>query len=435
MKRLFFCLLTIFILLAIIAEEDNLHASNGVVYRIPVTGEIDPGLVKMIEKGIREAKELGADLIIFEIDTFGGYVDSAVKIRDLLLDLPITSYTCVKGRAWSAGALITLAGNRIAMKSGSSIGAAETRPDEEKYISAFRKEFKSTAEARGKNPDIAAAMVDADIEIEGITEAGKLLTLTAIEASSHNIADLMAETINDIFIEEELEPARIITLEMTAAEKAARLVIRPTASTVLITIGIIAFLVEAFMLGFGVGGAIGILSLGIVFSSQIFYGGASWGLALLFLLGLVLILLEIFVIPGFGFAGIGGIAFVFLSIFFLFPTTELALSAISIILLSSLVAFVILVKLFGISPFWKRISLGESQTVEAGYTASDSRQDLLGKTARTITPLRPAGTADVSGRRIDVVSEGDYIDKEQVVKIIKVSGSRIVVQKTKEGDE
>lgn len=410
-------------------------ADSGLVYKIPITGEIDPGLVKVVEKSISEANEDGADLIIFEIDTYGGYVDSAIKIRDMLLELTIPSYTYVKGRAWSAGALISLAGNRMAMKEGSSIGAAETRPNEEKYISALRKEFKSTAEVRGKNSAIAAAMVDADIEIEGLTTSGKLLTLTAAEASKHGITDIVVESISDIYDHEDFKPARIINVEMTPSEKAARFIIKPSISTMLITIGVIALLIEAFMVGFGISGVIGLISLGVVFTSHVFYGGASWGLIILFILGLILMLLEVFVIPGFGLAGIGGLAALFTSIYLLFPTTEIALSAIALIMLFSLLAVGILIKLFGISPLWKRISLNESQTTEAGYIASRTRKELLGKKAIALTPLRPAGTAEIDGYRIDVVSEGGFIEKGLPVEIIKVSGNRVVVKKYQEGDE
>jgi membrane-bound serine protease (ClpP class) len=432
MKRVYFCLL---VLLLIITSGGLVKASTGLVYKIPITGEIDPGLVKVVERSIDEAEEAGADLIIFEIDTYGGYVDSAIKIRDMLLESAIPSYTYVKGRAWSAGALITLAGNKVAMKPGSSIGAAETRPNEEKYISALRKEFKSTAEVRGKNPDIAAAMVDADIEIDGLITSGKLLTLTANEALNHGITDIVVDDINGIFDHEDFKPARIVSIEMTTAEKAARFIIKPEVSTILITVGIIALLIETFMIGFGVSGVIGLLSLGVVFSSHVFYGGASWGLVILFILGLVLMLLEVFVIPGFGLAGIAGLVALLASIYLLFPTTEIALSAIALIMLFALLAIGVLIKLFGISPLWKRISLNESQTTEAGYIASETRKELLGKKARALTPLRPAGIAEIDGYRIDVVSEGGFIEKGQAVEIIKVSGNRIVVKKYQEGDE
>lgn len=412
-----------------------LAETSGLVYTIPITGEIDPGLVKLVERGISEAEDAGADLIVFEVDTFGGFVDSAIKIRDKILELKVPNFTYVSGRAWSAGALITLAGEKIAMKPGSSIGAAETRPKEEKYISALRKEFKSTAETRGKNPDLAAAMVDADIEIEGIINKGKLLTLTAEEAVENNITDIIVNNIDDIFKNIGFTPARVVNIEMTLAEKAARIIINPVVSSLLITVGIIALLIEVFIMGFGISGIIGLISLGLVFTSHIYYGEATWGILALFVLGLVLMALEVFVIPGFGLAGIGGLIAIFASIYLLFPTTEIALSAMAMIILISVAAVGVLIKLFGVSPLWKKISLNESQTAESGYVAQQSKKELLGKQALTITPLRPAGIAEIEGVRVDVVSEGGFIDKDQPVKVIEISGNRIVVKKSFEGDD
>ncbi len=407
--------------------------STDLVYKIPITGEIDNGLLKLTERGIVEAEDAGADLIIFEIDTYGGYVDSAIKIRDTILGTTIPTAAYVKGRAWSAGALIALAAENLIMSEGSSIGAAETRPNEEKYISALRKEFKATAEARGKNADLAAAMVDSDIEIEGVISKGKLLTLTALEALEHNMTDYRVSNIQQLYNELNYSPGRVEVVEMTMAEKAARIITKPTVTTMLITIGIIAIIAEAVIAGFGIAGTIGFLSLGLVFSSYIYYDLAGWGVMILFIIGIILMALELFVVPGFGITGIGGIIAMFASIYFLFPTFDIAITALATILILTITGLIVLVKIFGSSRLWNNISLGESQTKEAGYLAQNNKKDLVGKVGITVTPLRPAGIVEIEGESIDVVSEGRFINKDEEISVYKIAGNRIVVKKIREG--
>ncbi|MFP4015435.1 MAG: NfeD family protein [Halanaerobiales bacterium] len=406
--------------------------STDLVYKIPITGEVDNGLFKLVERGIAEAGEVGADLILFEIDTYGGYVDPAIKIRDLILSTNIPTVTYVGGRAWSAGALIALSGETLVMSVGSSIGAAEVQPYSEKQISAFRKEFKATAEARDKNADLAAAMVDADMVIEGITAKDKLLTLTAEEALEHNVADHRVENIEEMYKVIAYNPGRVVNIEMTTAEKAARIITDPYVTTILLTIGILALIAEAFIPGFGIAGTIGLLSLGTVFSSYIYYDVAGLGVMILLLIGLVLLALEIFLIPDFGITGIGGIIAIFVSIYFLFPSFEVAMGAIATILILTIAGIIVLFKLFGSSQVWKNISLGESQTREAGYLAQSDRKDLMGKVGNTVTPLRPAGIALIEGERIDVVSDGGFVDRDEEVIVYKIAGNRIIVKKIRE---
>lgn len=411
------------------------HSETAAVYKIPVSGEIDPGMVKLVKRGIEKAEEIGAANIIIQIDTYGGLVDSAIKIKDAIFDSGVPVITFVDGRAWSAGALIALAGDNLVMISGSSIGAAETRPLEEKYISALRKEFKATAESRGRNSEIAAAMVDVDIVIEDITESGKLLTLTAGEAEEHGICELVVNNINELLSYYELTGAAIEVEEFTSTEKIARVVTNPAISTILLTLGFLALLFEALIPGWGAGGTVGLLSLGLFFSSYIINGYASWGLVILFVVGIILLALEVFVVPGFGFTGIGGIIAVGTSLYFMFPRPEVALSVLATVMILSLGGSIIMIKIFGGSRFWKNISLGESQTKDTGYVAHDDKKDLQGQTGTTITPLRPTGTAEINGERMNVVSEGGFVDSGQKVEVIEVSGSRIVVKPIPEESE
>jgi len=421
------------ILIILLLFTFNLNAQD-IVYQIPIEGAIDQAMFSFFQRGFNQAEENNADIIIIKIDTYGGYVDPAIKIKDIILNSDTKTVTFVSNRAWSAGALIAISGEQMIMQRGSSIGAAETRPNEEKYISALRKEFKSTAEARNKNPELAAAMVDVDIEIEGIIEKEKLLTLTAEEAVDNNISDYMVDNTEGLYQYLNISGNQVNALKLTASERFAKVVTNPYISTFLLIVGFSALIFELLVPGFGFGGTIGLISLGMFFSGYVINGIASWGIILLFLVGLLLILLEVFVVPGFGITGIGGIVSILISLYFLFPTPQIAINIIATTLIATIVATYFIAKYFESSKLWSKISLGTSQTKEVGYVASIGNKKVIGKKGITVTPLRPAGIAEIEGKRVDVVSEGGFIDKEEKIKVIDVRGSKVLVQPYKEGE-
>jgi len=429
-KRITILFSLLVLLSSLLSLEVDARPSN-LVYQIPIKGTVNPGMLKLVKKGIAEAEEAGADAIIFNIDTYGGLVDSGIKIKDAIFATKVPTVTYVANRAWSAGALIALSSDKLVMLAGTSMGAAETRPNEEKYISALRKEFKATAERRGKNPDLAAAMVDKDIEVKGIIAKNKLLTLTASEALEHGMADLLVDDFKGLLEKLDLSGGKVVKVEATTAEKLARVVTNPNISILLLTVGFIALVFEALAPGWGVGGTVGLVSLGLFFSGYIINGVASWGLIILFLIGIILMTLEIFVVPGFGITGIGGLIAIFASLYFLFPTPDIALMVLATVLILSIIGTVILVRVFGTTRLWQRISLEESQTKDEGYIAAPKEATLLGEVGYSLTPLRPAGIVEVDGDRLDVVSEGGFIAKGEEVEIIKVEGSRVVVRAVK----
>lgn len=409
----------------------SLNAQD-IVYQIPINGDIDQAMFSFFQRSFNEAIENNADKIIVNIDTYGGYVDPAIKIKDIIINSNVKTVTYVSNRAWSAGALIALAGEEMVMKVGSSIGAAETRPNEEKYISALRKEFKATAEARNKNPDVAAAMVDVDIEIEGLIEQGKLLTLTADEALKNNITNQVVGSEQEFYNYIQLNKNQITKITPNATEKFADIVTNPYISTLLLIIGFSALIIELLIPGFGVSGTVGLISLGLFFSGFLINGVASWGIIVLFLVGLLLILLEAFVVPGFGITGIGGIISILVSLYYLFPTPQVAVNVIATSLIATVILTFFVGKYFGSSKVWSRISLGTSLTTDSGYVSSNEDKENIGKVGITVTPLRPAGIIKIDDRRIDVVSEGGFIDKNKKVIVIDVKGSKNLVKLYKE---
>lgn len=405
-------------------------ACAGEIYYLSASGTVDNTMYRYLSRGITEAEAAGADAVLIEVDTFGGLVDSATNIRDAILEAQIPIITFVKERAWSAGALISLAGNKLVMAPGSSIGAAETRPNEEKYISAFRSEFQATAELRGKNAEVAAAMVDADISIEGLTESGKLLTLTATEAAENGIADAVATSreaaLNAVGIQ-----GRLTRFDKTLSDNVLGWVTHPVVSGLLLAVGFAGIALEVFTAGWGGFGSIALIALGLFFAGHYYSGSASLNLILMFGIGLVLLLVEFFAVPGFGIAGIGGLALILLSVFLAFNNFSAGLAAVTIALLVSIILIMWGFRRLPKSNLWSKLSLGTSLTTESGYVSHQKREDLIGQIGKSLTPLRPAGSAIINGERLDVVSEGGWIERDTEILVSKVEGHRIVVKEVK----
>jgi membrane-bound serine protease (ClpP class) len=405
------------------------------VYVVNIEGTIEPGLASYVKRVVNEAENAGADAILVEVNTFGGRVDAATEIRDYILGFSGRSIAFVKGRAWSAGALITLAAEEIAMTRTASIGAAETIPKEEKQISALRGEFEATAENRGRDAKIAASMVDADIAIEGVVETGKLLTLTAQRGADLGFIDLIAASREEVLTEFGLEGAKIVEPTQNWAEKLARFLTDPTVSSLLLVLGFLGLLVEVTTPGWGVPGTVGIIALFLFFGGRLVIGLAGWGVVGLFILGFVLLFIEVFLIPGFGITGISGIISVFASLVLSFRNIREASFAISFAMVVSFLAVIVLAKRLGQSKTFGRIILKTAEHRDEGYVATPTRQEYVGKIGHTLTSMRPSGTVLVDGDRIDAVTEGDFMREGCMVEVLKAEGPRLVVRACEPGNE
>ncbi len=292
------------------------------VYLVNVEGIIDLGLAPFIKRVIKEAEKNKIEALILRINTFGGRLDAAVQIRDALIDSKIKTIAYIDKRAISAGALISLACNTIVMSEASTVGAAtpveigltETKPTSEKVVSYFRSEMKSTAEKNHRPSDLAEAMVDPDVEIPGLDPKGKLLTLTTESAIKYKFADFVSNSVDEILTKLQYKDREITTFKINWAEQIVRWITNPVVSSLLMTIGFLALLLEFKAPGFGLPGIIGILSLSLFFFGHYIVNLAGLEEILLFVIGLGLILAEIFVIPGFGIIGIIGILTVIISL-------------------------------------------------------------------------------------------------------------------------
>lgn len=433
LRRLVWSVLFVVALLAVsfgsIEAQPASSSGQAVVYVVSIEGNIDEGLASYVKRTVQSALADGADALLLEINTFGGRVDSATEIRDLLLttDTPVLGY--VSERAWSAGALIALAADRLAMAQGSSIGAAEPRPAEEKTISALRSEFEATAERHGRDARIAAAMVDERVEIEGIVRAGEILTLSAGKAAEIGFIEFVARGRGDALEQFGIGAATLTEVDPNWAERIARFLTDPTVSSLLLSLGFLGLLTEITTPGWGVPGTAGLIALALFFGARLLTGLAGMEIVILFLLGIGLLLLEILVIPGFGVVGILGIASIFVSLYLSFPNMTTALAVIGFSFGLSIVGGVFILRRVPRTGLWSKISL-QATLEDPGFKDEDPDNPVIvvGALGRALTPLRPSGTIDIGGRRVDAVSDGAFIPAGATTEIVRVFGTRVTVR-------
>jgi len=429
------------------------HAQNPVVYVVPVEGMIDLGLAPFIQRVLDEAEKEHAKAVVLEINTFGGRVDAAVVIRDALLESKVPTVAFVNRRAISAGALISLAAETIAMADGSTIGAATpvqmgapgapAQPVAEKTVSYMRKEFSATAESRKRPTLVAEAMVDADVEIKGVIDKGKLLTLTTKEALKLKVADFSANSLELVLESRNLANADVRYASETWAESFVRFLTDPAVSSLLMTLGILGIIAEIRMPGFGVPGVVGLTSLALFFWGHGLVRLAGLEEILLVGLGLILLGIEVFIVPGFGIFGVLGIAALLgglgLSLVGAGATWEVVLEAVGQVAISLVIAITIslvLLRVFPRLPFGKRLVLDKELGAEEGYESTpETDRQWIGKQGMAGSDLHPSGIAHFNGHRVDVVSEGEFIQAGQWIEVVHVEGNRIVVRPCAEPSE
>jgi membrane-bound serine protease (ClpP class) len=418
-----------------------------VVYVVPIEGVIDLGLAPFVERVIAEAAHTQATALVLDINTFGGRVDAAVLIRDALLRAAVPTVAFVNKRAISAGALIALTAERIVMADGSTIGAATpvevglpgapAQPVAEKTVSYMRKEFRAVAESRKRPPLLAEAMVDADVEIPGVSEKGKLLTLTTDEALQQKLIDGRANTLDEVLIFLNVPEADLRRPSPTWAETLVRFLTHPAVSSLLMTVGLLGVIVEIRTPGFGLPGALGTVSLALFFWGHWLVQLAGWEELLLVGIGLVLLIIEVFVTPGFGLLGTLGVATLVsglgLSVVGTGATGAMILAAfgrVAMSMLLALAASLALLRFLPKLPFGRRLILQTELPADEGYaSAPGTDSHWLGVSGTAVSALRPAGIAHLDGDRVDVVSDGEFIEAGARIEVVRIDGNRIVVRR------
>lgn len=410
-----------------------------------IHGMVDLGLAPFVDRTLRVAKEAGAAAVILDVNTFGGRVDAAVAIRDHLLRAATPTVAFVNKRAISAGALIALAAEKIVMADGATMGAAApvqfgqpgqgAQPVDEKTVSYVRKEFRATADARKRPGVIAEAMVDADVVVPGLVEKGKLLTLTTAEALQNQVANFQANDLAEVLPRLGLAGAEVRVESENWAERVVRFLTHPILSSLLISIAVLGILVELRTPGFGIPGLIGLLSLAAFFWGHWLVQLVGWEELLAVAAGLVLLAVEIFVLPGFGVAGILGIlalaAGLTSSLIGSGATVGAIAGAAARVAISGAIAVlgtVALLRFLPTLPGARRLVLSTALPQAPPAAATTTRPPALGDVGVALTALRPAGTAELDGRRVDVVSDGSFIAPGAPVRVVEVAGHRVVVE-------
>ncbi|RCK79616.1 MAG: hypothetical protein OZSIB_4088 [Candidatus Ozemobacter sibiricus] len=413
--------------------------SLGLVLVVPVHGEIDTGLSFFLQRMIRRAEREQARALVVEINSNGGLVTAAQEMKDALLRARVPTVAVIKGRALSAAALIAISCHRIFMEPGSELGAATpiklvgtgVMAAEEKIVSAFRAEFESTAEARGRPRALAAAMVDKNHEsIPGLVARGEILTLTTETALTHGFCDAIVDGVPAALRRLNIEPAPLETVVPTSGETLARWLTNPNISVLLFTVGVWCLILEFLIFGWGLLGWVGLACLALFFGGHLFAYLAGLEALLLFVIGTLLLLLEAFVIPGFGLTGILGLLAMAFSIVLVFGGIYSALYAIAKIMALSMVMIVVLYQLAPRLHLFDRFVLKEKLSTEEGFVAVDTSQykDLLNLEGVTLSPLRPSGFVRIGTQKYEVVSEGDFVERHQRVVVTAVEGTKIVVR-------
>lgn len=451
------------------------------VYVIPISGEIEPGIAAFLKRALREVPDASDTLIVVEMNTFGGRVDSALEMVESLIKVrQARTIAYVRDKAISAGALISLACNQLVMKHHTTIGdcAPITYSKEgpkmmgEKFQSPLRAKFRTLAKRNGYPPALAEAMVTADMEIyrvkidgrveyldareyeeldkqrkERITEKktivakGELLTMDDSEAHELGFSSMSVESIDEMLTQMGVSGHTLQRIEETWSENLVSFM--GTISPILMLIGLGALYLEIKSPGFGVPGIVGILCLALVFFNQYLVGLADYTELLILITGIILLGFEMFVIPGFGIAGIAGIFCITVALLlgfqdFVIPDPELPwqkeLLVDNMLKVMCSVVGAFLASLAVLRYVFPRIS----RTIHGPYleaTLADARLDLpaaeaavqAGQTGTAVTLLRPSGKAKIEGEVYDVVTQGDFIPKGSRIRVLKISGTKIIV--------
>ena len=418
------------------------------VYVFKIDKDIDPAMNRRVKIALEEAEKLKADLILIEMDTYGGAVTDADEIRTRILESKIPVYVFINKDAASAGALISIASDSIYMAPGASIGAATVvngvdgaaAPD--KYQSYMRSMMRSTAEATGRDPKIAEAMVDEKIEIEGITEAGSVITFSVSEAIQYGFCEGEFNSVDEILAAKGFNNAEITNYEEDTVDQIIAFFLSPAISGVLILIIIGGIYFELQTPGVGFPLLAAIVATLLYFIPYYLNGLADNWEILVFFIGVILLAVELFVIPGFGVFGVTGIVMILGGLVLgMLPNEEFNFDFVPASQLFGALLTVILAALGSVGlVFWltpkvnewgafKNITLATTLDRAQGYTSSFYSDVLLGKNGTVHSRLRPSGKVEIEGEIYDAYSRGEFLEQGEKITVISTEGTSLRVKK------
>ncbi|MDD2584610.1 MAG: ATP-dependent Clp protease proteolytic subunit [Bacteroidales bacterium] len=425
-------------------------AQKPITYVIEVKEEINASSFKRISKGLKEAKELDAKYIIIHLNTYGGAVDAADSIRTTLLNNSIPTAVFIDNQAASAGALISIACDSIYMREGASIGAATVvnqsgEPMPDKYQSFMRAMMRSTAQANGRDPRIAEAMVDPSVYIEGVIDSAKVLSFTPEEAISNGYCEGVASSLEEavaLFIP--TQETDIQKQKLTIIDRILLFFLTPAIQGLLLMVIVGGIYFELQTPGMGFPSAAALLAAILYFSPLYLDGLAQNWEIIVFVLGVLLILAEIFVIPGFGIAGVSGIILMITGLSFAMIDNTLfyyegnfdfivIIKPISIVLLSTFISItgsIYLAGKFLNSSFMPGLSLKTVLKESEGYGISNTLlPQLIGKTAVARTDMMPSGKIEIDGKWYEASLVNGLAVKGDIVVVTRSQGGRLYCER------
>jgi membrane-bound serine protease (ClpP class) len=417
-----------------------------------------------MKEAFAEAAGVNADFLLIHMNTYGGRVDIADSMRTRILNTPVPVICYIDNQAISAGALIAIACDSIYMRSGANIGAA-TVVDQtgaavpDKYQSFMRSTMRSTAESHGKDtivqgndtifkwhrdPHIAEAMVDPRVIVEGIDDSTKVLTFTVEEAIANGFCEGMAGTIPEVLQRAGITDYELVTYKPTGVDKIIGFLLSTVVQGILIMMMIGGIYYELQSPGIGFPLIIALTAALLYFAPLYLEGLAENWEVLIFIAGVALVILEIFVFPGFGVAGISGIVLIITgltlslvdNVAFRFEGSEAmgqlakALFTVVVSVFLSFVLAIVGTKKFASSKAMSGLSLSTVQDHKEGYISIDARQkEMIGKTGIAHTILRPSGMIEIDGEFFDAKAEISYIEKGEKILVVRDEAGQLYVVK------
>ncbi|WP_299251225.1 NfeD family protein [uncultured Cytophaga sp.] len=415
------------------------------VFVINIRQEIDPQMSHFVDLGLKAATRDSADYIIIDMDTYGGALTDADKIRTALLDYPKPVYVYINKNAASAGALISIACDSIYMDRGSNIGSAtvvdgEGKPAPDKYQSFMRAMMRSTAEVNNRNPDIAESMVGTVVGTDSIT-VGKVTAFTTSEAIANHYCEAEVRSLTDLYKRLHFENAHITVFELSTVDEIVNLFMNPALRglILLLIIGGIYFELQTPGVGFPLIAAM--IGVALYFIPSYLTGVAEYWEIILFFVGIVLLFLEIAVIPGFGIAGVSGLFCIVISLilaglnnhifdFTFVPENDIILSSATVLISFTLGMVLVFVagNQFMKSALFNRVTLQDTFQASEGFTSNFNENTFVGKLGISYSVLRPSGKVQIDGKIYDAYSRGEYIAEQKRIEVIQQVGSSLKVK-------
>ncbi|MCA9835584.1 MAG: ATP-dependent Clp protease proteolytic subunit [Trueperaceae bacterium] len=439
-KKSAFCVaVAVALFLSLFGDFGRTQGVTNSVWLIPIETEITTATAQFVASRVERANNERPLALVFYLDTPGGQIIAAERIVNSILQESQVPTLSVVSNAISAGAIIAMSAEQVAMLPGSSIGAATAinaftgENAGEKINSVWRNQFRSVAEARGRNADVAEGMVSERIEIPGLSTDQELITLSAAQAVEYDIADIQANNLTDALEKLGYGGVTVERLEPNLAERLGGSLANPLIAAALLVLGIGGILIEAFSPGFGIPGVIGIVALVALGAGAFIATPAGMLDMVLIFAGVLLLVLELLVIPGFGVAGVLGLAAIVIAIIRIFPNNNQWAYVLGYTAIFGAILTFFLFWMLPNSRFVRVFALNTRLANTPGMDSQSARlvasyDYLLGQRGVALSDLRPAGVARINNERKDVVTEGDFIANGAEIEVILVEGSRIVVK-------